>query len=138
MKKSMLVFTILLLLSLIPASVFAATPVYYCSAFVASGGSGTFDSPWPCQNQTQLNAVFAEACKPGYAIVYQIVSNGYWRHTVEDPADGPCKVTSSVFYNGVPPDTGIAVPMPLLVGGLLALGIALIAGGFFVYKKRYA
>jgi hypothetical protein len=137
MKKFSIALTILFLLSLIPASVFAATPVYYCSAFVASGGNGTADSPWPCQNQTQLNAVVAEVCKAGYAILYQEVSNGYWRHTVEDPNDGACKVTSSVFYYGQPPDTG-ALPIPLLIGGALALGIALIAGGFFVYKKRFA
>jgi hypothetical protein len=137
MKKSMLVFTFLLLLTLIPTSVFAATPVYYCSAFVTSGGNGTFDSPWPCTNQAQFDAAVGVACEAGYAILYEEVANGYYRHTVEDPADGPCKVTSSVFYYGEPPDTG-AIPMPLLIGGALALGAALIAGGFLVYKKRFA
>jgi len=138
MKKFTLALIILLLLAVIPASAFASTPVYYCSAFVASGGDGSFDSPWACQNQTQLNAVVAEVCKSGYAVLYQIVSNGYWRHTVEDPTDSACKVTSSVFYYGQPPDTGIAAPMPLLIGGALALGAALLAGGFLVYKKRFA
>jgi hypothetical protein len=137
MKKFSLVFTILILISLIPASAFASTPQYYCSAFVTSGGDGSYDHPWPCTNQAQLDAAVAQVCKAGYGILYEEVANGYWRHTVEDPTDGPCKVTSSVFYYGLPPDTGI-LPVPLLIGGALALGIALIAGGFFVYKKRYA
>lgn len=138
MKKFSLAMIVLLLMAIIPASAFAATPVYYCSYDVPAGGDGSYDYPWRCSTQEELAAVVAEVCKSGYAILYQTVSTGYYRHTVEDPTDSACTVTSSVFYQGVPPDTGVALPAPLMVGLALTLGAALLAGGFFVYRKRFA
>lgn len=138
MKKLSLLMIVLFLFALIPSSAFASVPVFYCSYDAAPGGDGSYDAPWQCANSDQLAAVVAEVCKSGYAILYQTVDTGYYRHTIEDPVDGACKVTSSVFYQGTPPDTGIALPAPLLVGMALTLGAALVAGGYFVYRKRYA
>jgi hypothetical protein len=138
MKKVWLAISILVLLSLIPASAFAATPVFYCTPGAVPPGDGSYDYPWPCANQDQLATVVAEVCTYSYGILYQQVADGYYRHTIEDPNDGPCAVTSSVFYYGYPPDTGVKLPTPWLVGGAFALGLALLAGGIVIYRKRQA
>lgn len=139
MKKSLALLTLMLLLTLIPSSVLAATPVYYCTALGATGGDGSYDAPWSCINETELNTVITTICaETDYAILYQIVSGGYYRHVIEDPNDAACGVTSTVFYYGDPPDTGVNLPAPLLVGGMLTLGVALFGAGFLVYKKRTA
>lgn len=138
MKKVLLAFVLLLLVVSIPASALASVPVLYCSYAVPGPGTGTYADPWRCSTQQELAVAVNNVCTYGYGILYQTVPNGYYRHTVEDPTDGPCVVTSSVFYYGVPPNTGIALPAPLLIGIALTLGAALLAGGFFVYRKRYA
>jgi hypothetical protein len=139
MKKFWLAISLLLLLSIIPASAFASTPVYYCSFDVEPGGDGSFDDPWICEDSTQLGNIVTEICAHNeYAILYQTVPSGYYRHVIEDPEDAACAVTSSVFYYGYPPDTGLAIPGPLMVGGLALLGVGLVGGGYLVYRKRYA
>ncbi len=138
MKKLTTVLSILLLLAIIPSTVLAAVPVFYCSATAAANGDGSFSAPWKCSTSEELSLVVEEVCKSGYAILYQSVSNGYYRHVVEDPNDGPCAVTSSVFYYGVPPDTGVTLPTPVLISVALSAGALLFAGGFVIYRKRLA
>jgi hypothetical protein len=138
MTKFLLAISVFLLLALVPASAFAQVPTYYCSYNAVPPGDGSFEAPWSCKNQTELNTVVTEVCKNQYAILYQIVDNGYYRHVVEDTADAACKVTSSVFYYGTPPNTGVNLPLPVVVGGALLAGLALFAGGWAVYRKRYA
>ena len=88
-------------------------------------------------NQTQLSDAVANVCAATtYGILYQIVSNGYYRHVVE--SNGTCVVTNTTFYYGFPPNTGIALPTPVLLGIAAALGGLLIAGGYLFYRKRYA
>jgi hypothetical protein len=138
MSKFLLALTVLLLLALVPASAFAQTPTFYCSYNAVPPGNGSYETPWLCSTQQELTTVVNEVCKSTYAILYQTVSTGYYRHTVEDPNDAACKVTSSVFYASTPPDTGVSVPLPAIFGGAALLGLALIAGGWVVYRKRYA
>lgn len=138
MKKLYLVLAIMILVAMVPANVLAAVPVFYCSSTATPPGDGSFSAPWLCSNSTELEAVVVEVCTYGYAILYQVVPGGYYRHTVEDPNDGPCQVTSTVFYQGVPPDTGVSLPAPLLIGGALAIGAGLLLGGFVIYRKRTA
>lgn len=137
MKKSLVLLSLLALLVLIPSSALAQTPVYYCTSLGTTDGDGSFENPWSCVNTTELNAVIAEICsETDYAILYQIVTNGYYRHVIEDPNDAACGVTSTVFYYGDPPDTGVTLPMPVLLGGLFALGAVLVGGGYMIYRKR--
>ncbi len=138
MKKVWIAISILVLVALIPGTVLASVPVFYCSAFVAGPGDGSFDDPWRCATEAELEAVVGEVCTYEYAILYQEVANGYYRHTIEDPNDSACAVTSSVFYYGYPPDTGVNLPAPWLIGGAFALGIAMLAGGIVIYRKRQA
>jgi hypothetical protein len=136
MKKLWVILSLLVLITLIPATAFAQTPTYYCS-YTATTGNGSYTSPWPCANQTQLSDAVANVCAATtYGILYQIVSNGYYRHVVE--SNGTCVVTNTTFYYGFPPNTGIALPTPALLGIAAALGGLLIAGGYLFYRKRYA
>jgi hypothetical protein len=135
MKKLWTVLTLLVLLAMIPGSAMAAVPVFYCSDTALPGGDGSFDDPWSCKNAGELEDVVAEVCGSGYAILYQIADDGYYRHVIEDPADGPCKVSSTVYYRGVPPDTGLPLPLPVMIGGVLLLGAALVSGGFWLRKR---
>lgn len=137
MKKIWIAISLLLLLSILPTTVLAAVPVYYCSYNASSGGNGTYHHPWRCDSNADLDDIVADICQDyDYAILYQIVSNGYYRRVIE--GNGDCDISSSVFYYGYPPDTGIALPAPLMISGLVVLGVALMGGGYFIYSKRHA
>lgn len=137
MKKILIAFSLLLLLSLIPTTVLAQTPVYYCSYNVGTGGNGSYAYPWQCTNSTQLSQTVSQICAShSSAILYQIVSNGYYYNTIGTPSGGTCSITSSVFYSGYPPNTGITLPVPLLLSAMMVLGVALMGGGYLIYRKR--
>jgi|MudIll2142460700_1097286.scaffolds.fasta_scaffold574652_2 hypothetical protein len=138
MNKVWIAVSLLVLLALIPSAAFASTPVYYCTPDATPPGDGSFDFPWLCSTSAELQTAVSNACHAGYAILYQTVSNGYYRHTVQVDSAGKCIVTTSVFYYGVPPDTGVSLPAPLLIGGTLALGALFLAGGIVIYRKRAA
>lgn len=140
MKKLWIAISLLVLLSLIPATVFAATPVFYCSYNAPSGGNGSYSAPWLCNDNTTYQQVVTNVCAHTnpFSILYQTVSNGYYRHTFELNSSQQCVETSNVFYPGLPPNTGVALPAPLLVGGALGLGLLLVLGGVVIYRRRTA
>ena len=139
MKKVLIAICLILLLSLIATNVLAQTPVYYCSYSVGTGGDGSYAYPWQCTNSTQLSQIVSNICAShSSAVLYQIVSNGYYYHTIGTPSGGTCQITSSLFYSGYPPDTGITLPVPLMLSAMVALGVALMGGGYLIYRKRYA
>jgi hypothetical protein len=122
---------------LLPMTVFASWDIYYCSAEHDYDGNGSYDDPWSCTTDSEFDHVVDKICDYGGGILYEIVEDGYYRHTIE--WDGKvCEVTDSVFYHGYPPDTGLTLPPPLIFGGAMALGIALLAGGVVLFRKRPA
>ena len=139
MKKILIAVSLMLLICALPATALAETPTYYCSFDAESDGDGSYDYPWHCSDDGDLDEIVSEICGvDDYAILYQIVDDGYYYHVIEDPDDSACGITSTIFYAGYPPDTGIALPAPLMVGGLALLGAAFLGGGYFLYRKRYA
>jgi hypothetical protein len=139
MKKFWIILSLLVLLSIIPASAMASTPVFYCTYNTSATGDGSYDNPWSCADSTELSTVVGEVCKAtSYGILYQIVPSGYYRHVIEDPNDAACGVTNTTFYYGYPPDTGISLPVPVVISLAVALGALLMGGGYLVYRKRTA
>jgi hypothetical protein len=139
MKKIGIAISLLLLLSLIPTAALAQVPAYYCSYNVGTGGDGSYSYPWQCTDSNQVNQLVSQICSSHTsAVLYQIVSNGYYYHTIGIPSGGTCQITSSVFYSGYPPNTGITLPVPLMISAMVALGIALLGGGYLIYRKRNA
>jgi hypothetical protein len=136
MNKVWIAVSLLVVMALIPSAAFASTPVYYCTPNATPPGDGSYSFPWLCSTSAELQTAIANTCQAGYAILYQTVSNGYYRHTVQVDSAGKCMVTSSIFYYGYPPNTGVVLPAPLLIGGALVLGAMFLVGGIVIYRKR--
>jgi hypothetical protein len=91
--------------------------------------------------------VEAKLCKPYLKAaageketVYEMCCNcatnpsGDWVYrTRELDENGNCPITSD-WQNGLPPKTGIDLPVPFIVGGLALLGAGLLAAGLLVRR----
>ena len=138
MKKFRIVLILMVLLAvLIPSAVFASYDVYYCKDYANGYGDGSYDYPWACSTPTEFDDVVDKICDYGGGILYEAVEGGYYRHTIKW-YDDTCKVTSSKFQHGYPPDTGITLPPPFAISAALVLGLSLFAVGLVVYRKRSA
>jgi hypothetical protein len=142
MKKFRVAMLVMVILPvLIPTAAYAAVYTYYCSWDVGTGGDGSYDYPWQCRDDVELDIIVDDICVyldyDDVGILYQIQMDGYWKHWIE--WDGKeCGVVNSKYFRGYPPDTGIALPPPLLFGGAMALGLSLFAVGLVVFRKRVA
>ena len=112
-------------------------PWYYCSATRTSGGSGTYYDPWACSNSTQLNTVTDTICRLGGGTLYRIYTGYYVIYYVNYTANG-CTVVQDGEYTGYPPNTGPDIPLPLIIGGVAAVGLLLVAAGLLLRRKSAA
>jgi LPXTG-motif cell wall-anchored protein len=135
MKKIYLVTSLLVLLALlIPTVVYAQYGVYYCAYNAPGPGNGSYASPWRCSNASEVNTAVTYVCRAGGGTLYEIVSNGYYIHTI----NANCAIISTTFYPGYPPSTGVEFPALLVVGGAVALGLVLLAAGFLLRRRSLA
>jgi hypothetical protein len=95
----------------------------------------------------------AEVCGPMLAerktdngndpILYELCCDcttaaGSWKYRIREwRADGTCPVVDpgEGWYEGLPPGTGIDLPVPVIVGGLALIGAGLLAAGLFVRRR---
>jgi len=49
---------------------------------------------------------------------------------------GGCTVSTEGWITGLPPGTGIDLPAPVIIGGLVVLGLALISVGMVMRRRR--
>lgn len=126
-----------LFLLLLPMTVSASVNTYYCTWYQVQGGDGSYEAPWYCGTPETVNQAIAAVCQKGGGILYQSVQGGYYRYTIEW-INETCQVTSKAFFHGYPPDTGVAIPAPLLIAGAATLGLALVGGGLLLKRKRVA
>ena len=110
---------------------------YYCSWDVGPGGDGSYNDPWVCKNQQQINNAINRVCRMGGGILFQIEEDGYWRYVIRWLDDNECDVRRT-YHRGYPPRTGIALPPTLAFSGALVLGLSLFAVGLVVFRKRSA
>lgn len=128
----------LVLALMLPFSVQAAG-VYYCSGLLTgTGGNGTFAYPWACPDQASLNRIIYDViCPAGGGWLYQIQS-GYFIYYRIEWVNNQCTITFQQRYNGYPPNTGVNLPMPMLVASVAGFGALLIVGGVFLRRKTAA
>lgn len=121
---------------LIPVGVSAAG-TFYCSALKASGGSGTYQDPWACSSQTQLDNIIQDVICEDYGggHLYQIYSGYYVYYRIEWFGQNECEIAFRSRYPGYPPDTGPNLPMPLIVGAAVAGGAILLGAGVVLRRK---
>jgi LPXTG-motif cell wall-anchored protein len=135
-KIRILLLAALLIAVLIPMTVSAAG-VFYCSAYKNSGGAGTYANPWACSTDAQTNDLINRICLDYYGgHLYRLYSNYYIYYRIEwGGTTQRCTVTRTE-YPGYPPNTGVDMPLPLLLGGGAALGILLVGAGLVLRRNK--
>lgn len=137
MKKiRVLLLAALLIAVLIPVAVSAAG-VFYCSTLIGSGGNGSFANPWACSTNAQLQNIIQDIICTRYygGNLYQIFSGYYVHHRIEWVAGRQTCTVTSTEYPGFPPNTGVDLPLPLLLASVAVAGVALVGVGFLLKRK---
>lgn len=133
----LVIAAVFVLLALPLTSAVAQGSYYYCSATRTSGGSGTYYDPWACSTQAQMTTVTNTICNLGGGTLYQIHTGSYVVFTVRWTGNA-CTVSTGQQVPGYPPNTGVDLPAPLVYGGVAFAGVALLAGGLLLRRKRIA
>jgi hypothetical protein len=137
MKKIRVLFVAAILIAvLIPVAVSAAG-AFYCSTLISSGGNGTWAYPWACSTEAQLQNIIYDIICERYngGHLYQIFSGYYLYHRIEwIGGEQRCTVTTTE-YPGYPPDTGVDLPLPLILGAVALAGVVLVGAGMMLRRK---
>jgi hypothetical protein len=84
--------------------------------------------PPPAAGDTQIVYEMCCACAANPA--------GEWLfHVRELRPDGTCPLTQEGWLRGLPPGTGIDLPVPVIIGALVVLGAGLLAAGVLVRRR---
>lgn len=138
MTKLRLALMAALVLALLAPVTVSAAGVFYCSALISTGGSGTYNYPWACADQAAVDSLIYNTICPVYAggVLYQILSGGYVRYDVSY-LNQQCTYTYA-RYPGYPPDTGVTLPAPLLVSLAVGAAALLIVAGLWLRRRGTA
>jgi len=133
--KSIVLLAILVLALAIPVTVYAAGYFYCTTLPTGPGGNGSYNYPWACSTNEQLNHVIYDLiCSYGGGVLYRIFSDSYVRYQIAWIGN-VCQVTSEVRYPGYPPSTGVDFPMPLVIGVAVGVAILLVVVGL-LFRRR--
>lgn len=136
MKKIRFLFLAAVLIAVLIPAAASAAGVFYCSAYKNSGGAGTWANPWACSTDAQVANLIEQICYQYYGgHLYRIFSNSYVYYRIEwGGTQTRCTVTSTE-YPGYPPNTGVDLPLPLLLGLGASVGIVLVGAGMMLRRK---
>ncbi len=136
MKKLRFVLIIAVLLALLIPFTVQAAGTFYCDASFPNGGSGTFNNPWGCSTQQQLDYVINTLIcgRYGGGVLYRLFPNSYVFYDIVMNANQVCTIRFQAEYPGFPPDTGVNLPAPLIAS--LAVAGALVIGGVGLVLRR--
>jgi hypothetical protein len=133
-----------LLILLVPAVVYAAQPDRYYTATNGSDNNEGYTrgtarrAPNRAHVQSQECPYFAAnnviGSNGARVYWYQANRNRYWWWYLE--ADGTCTPGNSRAIPGRPPRTGVDLPPPVIIGGLLTLGLVLV-GMAWLLRRRF-
>jgi hypothetical protein len=127
-----LILVSLLTAVLLPAVAYAAGP-FYTSTNGRTGGAGTPGDPEKAATIGEVLAI----CQKHYGVSDII----YWYNANYDyycefvPAPNDCVAKNCP--GGQPPGTGVDLPYPLVIGGLIGLGVLLLGAGWFLRQRRF-
>jgi len=143
MSKLRMALILALLLALAVPAAASAAGTFYCSALKSSGGNGSYANPWACSTTEQLNYVIYDTiCNVyGGGHLYQIHSGSYNYYRIEWVTQNnqrACTITYRSEYPGYPPDTGVDLPMPLIVAAVVALAALMLVAGLALRRRSQA
>ena len=138
MKKSRIWIVVFVMLALLIPVTVQAAGTFYCSSAIATGGDGTFASPWACQTQAQLDDIIDnQICAlNGGGVLFRILDGSYQFFRIEI-VNGACTITDTAEYAGSPPNTG-ALPLPLILAIAAGAGALMLGVGFALRKQKGA
>ncbi len=123
---------------LIPTTALAAG-TFYCSSLITTGGDGSYANPWACPTQQEIDLIiYDNICalnQAGHLYVILPTSYLYFQITWIGPGPRDCEITFQSEYPGYPPDTGVDLPMPMLLGGAVLVGSMMLGVGL-ILKRR--
>lgn len=140
MKKIRILFIVAVIIaSLIPVAVYAQG-VWYCSTLIAEGGNGSYAYPWACGTNAQFDyIVYDVICEQhGGGFLYRIYSGSYVFYEIGSVDGGQCDIIYQNEFPGYPPDTGVELPMPLILGAVAVGGSALLLTGLALRRRKVA
>jgi len=143
MKKIRIALIAAILVALLIPMAVSAAGVFYCSEAKSSGGNGTYNNPWACRTQAQLdNIIYDRICavyNGGH--LYQIRLGGYTYYRIEWVYSGSqrtCTITYRANYSGYPPNTGVDLPAPFIISSAVGVGILLLVAGLALRRRKSA
>jgi hypothetical protein len=136
-----LIISVLAIL-LLPVVVLAAGP-FYTSTTGKASGSGSAVDPRRAENATELDSAcqdFGKKVDAGAtATVYWVLKTGnsinYFKYSVD--SSGKCTPVGAL-NSGAPPGFGVDLTPPIIVGGLIALGVLLLAVALLLRRRLRA
>jgi hypothetical protein len=117
------------------------TPPFFASTTGLEDGDGSADSIRMAQDAEELAYVCEQEFGPrfngpGTATVYWIVTAGnntvYFTYNMD--VEGNCTITGTV-RPGLPPELGVELTPPLIIGGLVALGLLLVGVAWLLRRR---
>ncbi|MCZ7551091.1 MAG: hypothetical protein B6D39_02945 [Anaerolineae bacterium UTCFX2] len=137
MTKIRILFVAAVLIAVLIPVAASAAGVFYCSTLIGSGGNGTYAFPWACSTNAQLqhiiNDIICQTYRGGH--LYQIFSGYYVHHSIVWVGTGQTCTVTSTEYRGYPPNTGVDLPLPLILAAVAVAGVALVGAGMMLKRK---
>jgi len=139
MKKLRFVLIVAILLAFMLPFTAQAAGTFYCSGNLPNGGSGTFNNPWGCSTQQQLDYVINTliCAQYGGGVLYRLLPNSYVYYDIVYTVGAGCTIRFQAEYPGFPPHTGVNLPAPL-VASLAVFGALVIGGVGLVLRRKPA
>ncbi len=136
MKKVRIVLIVAILLALVIPFTVQAAGTFYCSANFSNGGNGSFNNPWGCATQQDVDYVINTlvCAQYGGGVLYRLFPNSYVYYEIVSTPGAGCSVRFQAEYPGCPPNTGVNLPAPLIAS--LAVAGALVIGGVGLVLRR--
>lgn len=137
--RILILVSMLAMLLLPPLAYAADPPTFYTSTTGISSGTGSFDNPWPAPGAAELTAAcqhFGAPLDPGeIATLYWILDTGssvnHFQYNLDN--SGTCVQVGGLRKGPAP--GGVTLTPPLIVGGLIALGL-LALGVAWLLRRR--
>jgi hypothetical protein len=134
--------SVLAMLLLPPAAYADDPPIFYTSTTGESSGTGTFDDPWPAPGPAELTAAcqhFGAQLDSGeIATLYWILDAGssvsHFQYNLDN--SGTCVQVEGLRAG--PPPGGVTLTPPVIVGGLIALGLLALGAAWLLHRRLRA